>query len=107
MLLGFNWRNGECIWKAITLPYSNLDFNINVSWLSEYQLVPLIAGWSTIFLEMFYPLIFVKRLRTYWLICIILMHAGIALILNLYFFSTIMIIWNMFAFHRFNERKHI
>lgn len=29
-LLGYNWRNGESIWKAITLPYFNLDFNIDV-----------------------------------------------------------------------------
>lgn len=104
-LLGYNWRNGESIWKAITLPYVNLDFNIDVFWLSDYRWLLVIVGWSVIILETCYFLINVKKLQKFWLWSIIGMHLGIALILNLYFFSAIMIILNLSAYYNFSETK--
>lgn len=102
-LLGHNWRNGESIWKSITLPYVNLDFAIDVFWLSDYVWLLTIIGWSVIILEMFYFLINVKRLQKFWLWSIIGMHLGIALVLNLYFFSAIMIILNLTAYYNFES----
>lgn len=99
-VLGFNWWNGESIWKAINLPYSNLDFGFNLSLYGEYPIIFIIIGWGTILSEMFYPIfIWLNKTRKLWLYLIISMHLGIALILNLYFFSTIMIIWNLTAFY--------
>ena len=100
-LLGFNWRNGEAIWKTLTLPYANLDFNIAVTWLVDYQWLLTIMGWSVIILETFYFLINIKKLQKFWLCSIIAMHLGIALVLNLYFFSAIMIILNLTAYYDF------
>ena len=102
-LLGFNWHNGEAIWKTITLPYSNLDFNIAVTWLVDYQWLLIFIGWSVIVLELFYFLINFKKLQKFWLWSIIGMHLGIALILNLYFFSAIMIILNLTAYYDFSD----
>mgnify|MGYP001213863855 CR=1 FL=1 len=104
-LLGYNWRNGEAIWKTITLPYFNLDFNLGVEWLSEHQWLLALIGWSVILVEMLYFLINVKALRKYWLATTIGMHLGIALLLNLYFFSTLMIILNLTAYYDFSVNK--
>jgi len=104
-LLGYNWHNGESIWKTLTLPYSNLDFNISIEWLANYEWILIAIGWSVIILEMCYFLINIKRLRKFWLWSIISMHLGIALILNLYFFSAIMIVLNLTAYYDFEHKK--
>jgi hypothetical protein len=99
-LLGFNWWNGESIWKAIHLPYANRDFNFDFNWMADYSFIIVIVGWSTIIIEMFYPLfIWIPKTRKLWLCLTISMHIGIALVLNLYYFSAIMIIWNLTNFY--------
>ncbi|WP_228406880.1 HTTM domain-containing protein [Chryseobacterium sp. MYb7] len=98
--LGFNWWNGESIWKAIHLPYSNRDLNIDFSWLIEHSYILSLIGWSTILIEMCYPIIiWYKPTQKTWLFLTISMHIGIALILNLYYFSAIMIVWNITNFY--------
>jgi hypothetical protein len=104
-LLGFNWRNGESIWKAINLPYANRDFNFDFSWMADYSNILIIAGWGTIIIEMCYPLfVWIPKTRKLWMCLTISMHIGIALVLNLYYFSAIMIIWNLTNFN-FEEKK--
>lgn len=98
--LGFNWWNGESIWKAIHLPYSNRDLNIDFSWLIEHSYILSLIGWSTIIIEMCYPFfIWYKPTQKTWLFLTISMHIGIALVLNLYYFSAIMIVWNITNFY--------
>ncbi|WP_310405502.1 HTTM domain-containing protein [Chryseobacterium vietnamense] len=98
--LGFNWWNGESIWKAIHLPYSNRDLNIDFSWLVEHSYVLNLIGWSTIIIEMCYPFfIWYKPTQKTWFFLTISMHIGIALVLNLYYFSAIMIVWNITNFY--------
>lgn len=98
--LGFNWWNGESIWKAIHLPYSNRDLNIDFSWLTEHSYILSFIGWSTIIIEMCYPIfIWYKPTQKTWLFLTISMHIGIALVLNLYYFSAIMIVWNITNFY--------
>ncbi|AZA80241.1 hypothetical protein EG347_12030 [Chryseobacterium sp. G0186] len=98
--LGFNWWNGESIWKAIHLPYSNRDLNIDFTWLAEHSYLLIIIGWSTILIEIGYPFfIWYKKTQKTWLFLTVSMHIGIALILNLYYFSAIMIIWNITNFY--------
>ncbi|MCP1298073.1 HTTM domain-containing protein [Chryseobacterium sp. S0630] len=98
--LGFNWWNGESIWKAIHLPYSNRDLNIDFSWLIEHSYILSLMGWSTIIIEMCYPFfIWYKPTQKTWLFLTISMHIGIALVLNLYYFSAIMIVWNITNFY--------
>lgn len=98
--LGFNWWNGESIWKAIHLPYSNRDLNIDFSWLIEHSYLLSFMGWSTIIIEMCYPFfIWYKPMQKTWLFLTVSMHIGIALVLNLYYFSAIMIVWNITNFY--------
>ena len=98
--LGFNWWNGESIWKAIHLPYSNRDLNIDFSWLIEHSYLLSFIGWSTIIIEMCYPFfIWYKPTQKTWLFLTVSMHIGIALVLNLYYFSAIMIVWNITNFY--------
>ncbi|PTT29705.1 hypothetical protein DBR28_16345 [Chryseobacterium sp. HMWF028] len=98
--LGFNWWNGESVWKAIHLPYSNRDLNIDFSWLLEHSYLLSFMGWSTIIIEMCYPFfIWYKPTQKTWLFLTVSMHIGIALVLNLYYFSAIMIVWNITNFY--------
>ena len=99
-LMGFNWRNGEAIWKAINLPYANRDFYFDFSWLAAHSFILIIIGWVTFIIEMCYPLfIWIVPTRKIWLFFTIMMHLGIALTLNLYYFSAIMIVWNITNFY--------
>lgn len=103
--LGFNWWNGESLWKAINLPYSNIDFGFDFSWMANYPIVPQVMGWGVIIIEVFYPIfIWIPKTRMIWLCLTISMHLGIALVLNLYIFSSIMIVWNVTAFY-FEEKE--
>ncbi len=105
-ILGFNWWNGESIWKAINLPFANNDFNFNFSVLAHHPILLIIIGWTTILIEMLYPIfIWIPKTRKTWLYLTISMHLGIALILNLYIFSAMMIIWNLTNFYNYDNKQ--
>jgi hypothetical protein len=106
-IIGYNWRNGESIWKAFNLPYANLDFLIPIRWILDIPYLAATIGWSIIIFELTYSLINIKILRRFYLFSIIIMHLGIALILNLYFFSSIMIIWNLVNYYNFKNAHEI
>jgi hypothetical protein len=97
---GNTWWNGEAIWKAINLPGANEFFKFNFKFLAENSILLIFMGWCVVALELLYP-IFIswKKTRKVWLYLVILMHIGIAVILNLYFFAAVMIIWNIGAFY--------
>jgi Vitamin K-dependent gamma-carboxylase len=104
-LLGVNWHNGESIWKAINLPYANSDYFFDFSWLAQHSYILVFLGWATIIIETCYPIfIWINKTRRVWLFLIISFHVGIALVLNLYYFSAIMIVWNLSGFY-FEEKK--
>lgn len=100
-IIGLNWWNGENIWKAINLPFATNNYNI--TFLGDYPIFLTICGLLTVILELAYPL-FVWQSK-YWIYLTILMHVGIAFILNLYFFSAIMIIWNLTLMFSFNNEE--
>ena len=97
-MLGYNWWNGESIWKAIHLPNFSNDFGVNIDFLSPYPIIFIILGIGTFALELFYPITyFIKKKFAYtWIILTISMHTGIIVFLNLYYFSLVMITWNIF-----------
>ncbi len=106
-LLGFNWWNGESIWKAINLPYVNRDFAFDFTWLADYPFVFVAIGWATIVVELFHPFFIAwKKTRTFWLLATVGMHFGIAIVLNLYYFSAMMIVWNLAAYHYFTLEEN-
>ncbi|MHA6728270.1 HTTM domain-containing protein [Chryseobacterium sp. A301] len=99
-LSGVNWRNGESVWKALHLPNFSNDFNLNIDQLGAFPILFIVAGWLTILIEMLYPVFMnFKVSRGVGLIAIIALHLGIALFLNLYFFSAIMIVWNLTIYY--------
>ena len=78
--------------------------NYNLSFLGNYPNFLIILGWTIVLLELMYPIfIWQKKTRNYWIFLIILLHVSIAYILNLYFFSAIMIIWNITLKLTFNK----
>lgn len=107
-ILGFNWWNGESIWKAVHLP--NLYKFVALGDYIQNPVFYIIFGWGTIIIELFYPLfINLNKTRKYWLILTISMHVGIIIFFNLFFFSAIMIVWNLtsYYFNYYNETKTV
>lgn len=103
-LIGVNWWNGESIWKAINLPFTTSNYD--VTFLGKYPDFLMMLGIVTALLELTYPaLVWYAKTRHYCIYLTILMHIGIAFILNLYFFSALMIIWNLTLKFSFNNEK--
>lgn len=97
-ILGFNWWNGEAIWKAIHLP--NFNHFIDLGSYISNPLFYIAAGWCTILIEILYPIfINIKHTRKIWLFLTIGMHLGIIICFNLFFFSAIMITWNLTSYY--------
>jgi hypothetical protein len=70
-----------------------------MSWLASIPLIPKLAAWSILLLEIGYVvLIWPKRSRVIWLMGISLLHLSIGLLMGLWLFATIMIIMNVTAF---------
>jgi Vitamin K-dependent gamma-carboxylase len=96
-LLGFNWWNGESIWKALHLAESPKIFNLD---FLAHTPAFVIAGWLTIVVEIFYPVfINIKKTRKTWLILVAGMHLFIAIFLGLFFFSAFMMLLNLSAYY--------
>lgn len=99
-LLGPTWHNGEALWKAIVQPGFESFFKPDLFFLGAYPALWVIGGWAVVLLEISYPvLIWLKRTRSFWLWAVIGLHIGIALLMGLYFFSALMILLNLAAFH--------
>ncbi|MEJ5049622.1 hypothetical protein WH221_07265 [Chryseobacterium culicis] len=103
-IIGTNWWNGENIWKAINLPFATNTYDI--TFLGHFPILLTVFGLLTVILELTYPFfVWQPKISKYWIYLTILMHVGIAFILNLYFFSSIMIIWNLTLLFSFNNEK--
>ena len=88
--MGRQWWNGEAIWQVISQPaFSTFD----LSWLAKYSLIPMLAGWGTLVVEIGYPFfICLRRTRKVWGFATIGLHVGMALCMGLVFFSSVMIL---------------
>ena len=96
-LAGPSWWRGEALWIGLTnVEYANfwLDILAQNFWLAN------LLAYGTIALELAYPfLVWQRHTRPYMLVGALLLHIGIAVMLNLYAFSAIMILGH-FAFLR-------
>ena len=93
---GPDWWNGNSLWRALTqTPFNIISPGILVKWKDLFP----VAGISVWLIEIFYPLlIWSKRTRNIWLICVITMHIAIGLAMGMYLFALVMIVLNLAAF---------
>lgn len=94
--MGAQWWNGEAIWQTLMQgQFARFDMH----WMAQYPWLAKCIGWSTLIIEMGYPLyIFWSRSRLYGYLAVVLLHISIAVFMGLQLFSTIMIIFNTAAF---------
>jgi hypothetical protein len=94
--LGSGWWNGSNLWRALISPPSNI---IAPELLVKLKYLFPVAGVFICILETGYPfLIWGRRTRKIWLICICGMHIAIGLTMGMYLFALIMIVLNVAAF---------
>lgn len=93
---GTEWWAGEAIWRSVMQPQFQ---TFDLSWLAWFPALAIIASWSTILIEMAYPLmIWSSRTRPTWLAATVALHLMIGLFLGLHFFAGTLIIMNVAAF---------
>jgi hypothetical protein len=94
---GNHWWSGEAIWRAVM--GAPLPSPIDCSFLADMPWLCMGLCWMTLVLEagcvafVWHPL-----LRKVWLVGIVGMHLGIALLLGLWTFSATMIVFDVAAF---------
>ena len=100
-IVSATWWNGEAIWRSLATIYDD-NFKIHPFFLC-------LVGIITVIMETLYPIIiWHNKTRRITLYLTILMHLGIAFILQLPFFALLMIIWNITAYYEyfnFNFKK--
>jgi hypothetical protein len=94
--MGAQWWNGEAIWQTLMQgQFARFDMH----WMAQYPLLAKCIGWSTLIIEMGYPLyIWWPRSRPYGYLAVVLLHVSIAIFMGLQLFAAIMIIFNTAAF---------
>jgi hypothetical protein len=94
--MGRQWWNGEAIWQTVSQPiFSTFD----LSWLAKPSWIPMVAGWSTLAVEIGYVFfIWPRSTRKVWCIATIGLHLGIGLFMGLVFFSSVMILLTVCLF---------
>ena len=99
-ITGITWWNGEAIWKSIHLWSANNIFNIDYTFLAEKSYILVVMGWGVLALEtLFIIFIWIPKTRKIWLYSILAMHVGIGIFLDLYFFASFMMFWNVTVFY--------
>jgi len=95
--MGEQWWNGEAVWRAIMgAPF---ECSIDCSFLAYVPWLAKVAGWTTPLLEAgVVAFMWHRRLRRLWLVCIVGMHLGIAVLIGLWAFSAVMIVYDVSAF---------
>ena len=95
-MLGTHWWNGLAIWRAVSVPGF---YELDMTFLASFPWISLIVGWSVLILEFGYPILMsFRKTRLLCLLSIIGMHIGIAIVMGLHQFATIMIVLNVSAF---------
>lgn len=101
--LGAGWWNGTNIWRSLTIPPFDV---LPIHWMASVGFLLPIAGITICLLELTYPfLIWWRPLRKTVLVAICALHLGIALIMGMVLFGTVMITLNLAAF--WPDRKNI
>ena len=94
--LGSGWWNGTNIWRSLTIPPFNI---LPIHWVASLGFLLPAAGIALCLLDVTYPfLVWWRPLRKAVLFAICAMHLGIAMMMGMVLFGTIMIILNLAVF---------
>jgi uncharacterized membrane protein YphA (DoxX/SURF4 family) len=95
-----DWWNGNSMWKALSSIYNNYS--------DIYPIILATIGIGSVILETFYPfLVYKKQTRLITIYLCILMHSSIAVLMDLYAFSAILIVWNIAAFSKLTTQNKV
>jgi hypothetical protein len=101
--LGEQWWNGEAVWRAVM---STHDPPFDCSFIATIPGLALGLGWMTLVLEIgAIALVWHPCTRRLWLVGIVGMHLGIALVMNLWTFSATMVVFDIGAFGFLPRRR--
>jgi hypothetical protein len=90
---GAAWWKGEALWYILSNPQMA---HLNFSWISHFPVLVVIATYSTLFWEVYFPaLVWVPKMRYPALIGGVLLHIGIGIVMGLTSFALMMIILYM------------
>jgi predicted DCC family thiol-disulfide oxidoreductase YuxK len=93
-LKGDDWWDGNAVW----LVFSNIDYynGVVLDILASHYWLANVATYATILIEIAFPfLIWQRRTRPFMLAGAIFLHLQFALLMNLYYFSFVMIMGHM------------
>jgi Vitamin K-dependent gamma-carboxylase len=87
---GYQWWHGEVMMRVAQLPiYKGYD----LTWIANFPLIALLAGWATLFFEIGYIVfIWPRHTRTIWAFSIVGLHLGIIALMGLGIFGAFMAI---------------
>lgn len=96
-LAGPTWWNGGAIWTSLERP--DLDIGMQFIEYFDNKFIFIALGIATILVELLYPvMIWFCKTRTVWLTLTLGMHLFIAIVMELHFFASVMIFFNLIAF---------
>jgi hypothetical protein len=86
----YQWWDGEVIWRTSLLPeFGQFD----MTWMADYPLLPKLAAWSSLAIEVFYPFfVWPRATRKFWALATVGMHLGIAILMGLVSFGAFMMV---------------
>jgi predicted DCC family thiol-disulfide oxidoreductase YuxK len=91
---GDDWWNGDAVWHAMTTYEFYTSFAVDIA-AHNYWLIN-VASYSTILMEIGYPfLVWQKSTRPYMLACAFFLHFMFFLVLQLWYFSIIMMLGHL------------
>jgi predicted DCC family thiol-disulfide oxidoreductase YuxK len=103
-LRGDDWWSGDAVWKVFAFNEYYNGFILDLL-ASHYWLVS-VATYGTVLIELSYPFfIWQRRSRPYMLAAAIFLHLQFAFLMNLYFFSFVMIMGHMSFLRRARLRE--
>jgi hypothetical protein len=90
---GAAWWKGEALWYILSNPQMA---HLNFSWISHFPVIVVVATYSTLFWEVYFPaLVWVPKMRYPALIGGVLLHIGIGIVMGLTSFALMMVILYM------------
>ncbi len=99
-LQGVTWLNGEAVWYAINQPQFYSFFTMPlIDLATAFPAIIYALTWGTLIAEIGYGIfIWIKRIRVFFFLAILLMHLFIGAVMHLQLFALTMIFFNLAAF---------